>query len=729
MKFGLEEPAQKMGHSFASGKFDLNQASALPLAAFSAAVKALTQYIVASDKLQIIQGELKSALEDFDMVRIMDALPGCEDLFTSKGSFRHSSSISNRQSVTAGSLRAERTAGLRMSFGGKEAINRLQSFGGKEAVLRLQHAICVMLKTICSNLKGLVLFIDDLQWSDVSTIELLRSIAVRKDIPSLLIVGAYRDDEVTDSHPLMIHIKDNKDYGIRTTTLQVGNLSCHNVKSLIAEALRMEGNEDAVNALATTIHKKTDGVAFYVLVFLKSIYDQDLLEFNFGLMKWVWDEEKVDARLVTENVTTILINKLKQHDEESQKVLQVASCLGATFSTPMVAMIVDGLSSEELTEVSLTDDDDDEEGAATEVAIIIAALECDGLIETERGSSTRYRFCHDKIQSAAFMLIPAGRRNSLRGEIGDILMQKLDPEELEENLFTVVSLRNCNMAALTSTSERQELAKMNLTAGLMASKTAAFDVALSFYRTGRKLLEASGWETDTDTMLQLFSNEAKACLITGDLDTMDKLVGEVLSKNVPVADKFVVYEVKITAANSAQRFQEALTTAIEVRRQLGLTCPSNKPISPFVVLKEYIKTSRMLGKRSPEDIANLPLLEDKRIAMGQRILMLMMGSAIYAQPTMYPILVFLQVRTSVKHGIDKSSCNAFATFGVLLCGAFGKFERGREMAKAVDLLLENPDHRSMQSMCMFICENFIYHWTSPIQATFAPLLSGYQKGE
>lgn len=142
-----------------------------------------------------------------------------------------------------------------------------------------------------------------------------------------------------------------------------------------------------------------------------------------------------------------------------------------------------------------------------------------------------------------------------------------------------------------------------------------------------------------------------------------------------------------------------------------------------------MKTKRMLGSRNAEDIANLPLLNDERIAMGQCLLENMMAAAIHAQPTMYPILVFRMVRESIKHGVDKTACIAFASFGILLCGAFGKFERGREMAKAVDLLLENPDHRSMQSMCMFICESFIYHWSCPIQATFAPLLSGYQKGE
>ena len=527
-------------------------------------------------------------------------------------------------------------------------------------------------------------------------------------------MGAYREDEVSQSHPLMLQLKDNEDCGVKTTALEVGNLSQDSVLTLIAEVLRMDDHDDVVSTLATTIYKKTDGVAFYVLVFLKSIYDEDMLQFNFGTMRWHWDDDAVKERLITENVTTIMINKLKRYDETAQTILSVASCLGTTFSMSTVAKIAESI---------LSPDDKTEQ-----VSDIFAKFEADGLFEM-KGSSSIFRFIHDQVQEAAFTLIPADKSDTFRGEIGATLMKKMNPEELEDNLFVVVGLRNCAKAFITSISERQELARMNLTAGLMASGNAAFDVSIAFYRTGRNLLGESGWETDADTMVQLCSNEAKACFITGDLDTMNELVDKVLRTNASVDDKFMVYEVKIRAANSAQRFDEALNTAIDVRHLLGLTSPSNKPSSPLLFIKELIKTSRMLGKRTAEDIVNLPLIEDPHIAMGQQMIDLMCSAAVFGQPTIYPLLVFLQVRTSIKYGINKSSCNAFATYGVLLCGALGKFDRGREMAKAVEMLLENPDYRSMQSMSIMLCENMIYHWTSPLQATLAPLLSGYQKGE
>lgn len=508
----------------------------------------------------------------------------------------------------------------------------------------------------------------------------------------------------------MLQIQDNEANGVETTILEVGSLSLGHTQSLVADALRMEDNEEAVSTLAATIHKKTSGNAFFVIVFLKSLYDEALLHYSFGSMKWIWDDDEVNSKLVTENVATILINKLKGFNESSQMALQVAACLGASFSAPIVSMVLRELSNSE-TDSSMVEE-----------------FEEDGLWEKERGTSTKRHFSHDQIQYAAFGLIPPEKRDSFRGQIGDILMQKLELDDLEEQLFEVVSLRNCAKASMSGT-DRQELARMNLKAGLRASMNAAFDTAVVYYRTGRELLGAAAWDTDGKTMLQLCSLEANACFINGDLVTMRQLIDEVLSKDISIEDKFKAYEIKIVAASGEAKFGEAIDDAIEVRRQLGLSTPANKPASTLIVLKEYFKTSRVVGNRTPEELASLPELQNQKIIMGQRMLELLTTSTYLSQPKMYPLILFLLTRASIKHGINASACDAFSGFGIILCGAFGKFNRGRDMARAAELLLENPDYGRMQSRTSFICEGLVYHWTAPLHGTLASLLAGYQKGE
>lgn len=179
MKKGLEEPAKKMGLTFVEGKFCLNKHSALPLSAFSEAMSNLTQCVMDSDKVQVIQKDLKAAFQDHEIVGIVDALPGCEGLFTSGGEENANGQITDTGGEVQVGEKEGRRFSIRSSFVIKRRqcsirnVKRIPSFGGKEAVQRLQYAICVMLKVICSNLKGLVLFIDDLQWSDVGTTELL----------------------------------------------------------------------------------------------------------------------------------------------------------------------------------------------------------------------------------------------------------------------------------------------------------------------------------------------------------------------------------------------------------------------------------------------------------------------------------------------------------------------------------------------------------------------------
>jgi len=260
-----------------------------------------------------------------------------------------------------------------------------------------------------------------------------------------------------------------------------------------------------------------------------------------------------------------------------------------------------------------------------------------------------------------------------------------------------------------------------------ASKNSAFDSAVVYFKAGHKLMGPSGWNTDKDTMLALCNEGANACFICGDLVTMNKLLAEVLSRDIPVQDKFNVYKVKVVSYHANGEFDKALSTAIDFRKQLGLSTLKNKPVNTLVVIKEFIKTKRALGKRTAEDISNLPELTDERIIMGQRMLELSASASFAAQPTLLPLIIFALVKTSLKSGVNASSCDAFAGFGFLLC-ALGKPQEGREMSRAVDLILAKPNMDRMKSRSIFVCEGMIHHWTAPVQNTLGPLLGGYQEG-
>jgi len=580
------------------------------------------------------------------------------------------------------------------------------------------------------------LFIDDLQWSDKATLELLRSIVLDKEIPSLLIVGAYREDEVPDHLPLASLIED-LEHNVTVTQMNIGNLDVDAVKPIVADSLGMDEDDTKIGSLAEIVHKKTEGNPFFVTIFLTSLYDDKILQYNFGSMKWTWDDELVDSKIVTDNVASVLVNKMTRLRDEAQRMLMVASCLGGSFKASAIAEIMKTMSDGEIrssmrsssltfsvSELGSHDSFISRNGSDSSVASSIKEFEEEGLVEVDNNNCY---FVHDQIQSAAFDLIEPEQRNSFKGRIGSILLSTLSSDELDENLFDVVSLLNCSESLITD-EERAQAAKMNLKAGTKASENGAFDAAKNFYDAGRGALGTTGWEDHPKLMLDLCSDGANACFVTGDVETMNELIDEVLSKDIATTEKYRVTEIKAKSLHALGKPDESIAVALDFRRQLGLPTPKRKPASTFSILKNFMKVKRMLKNKSAEDIANLPELDDERQAMGQRLNELLVVDLFQCEPSMLPLIIFLMVTTTLKHGLNPTSCDAFARLGLLLCGPFGKPHEGREMAKAAELILEQPGMHRITSKTIFVTQCFCFHWTAPLHDTIAPLLKGCEEG-
>ncbi|KAK1740394.1 putative AAA ATPase [Skeletonema marinoi] len=732
---GLGDPAANRGYIFASGKFE--DKLLRPLSAFSDAMTCLAKCITVehnkkggllsssggSSIAALVRDKIQNEFDETDAEQLRRVLPGCAELL---GARRSSLFCSPSQS------QADSAALFRSGSGSR--LGSLNLLGGKESVSQMQYAVRRLLKIVCSHFKGVVLFIDDLQWSDTATLDLLKSIVLDGEIPSLMIVGAYREDEVPDHHPLAFHIRELQEMKVSITKIKIGNLSVDYAIPLVAEALGMDDDDSKVKSLAETIHRKTDGNPFFILMFLRSLYDEKLLQFNFGVMKWTWDEDAVNSKIVTENVATVLVNKMNRLQEETQRMLMVASCLGATFRLSAVMTVMKNISRVEMrasmgalmrsvsgtaatmgnSSASLLSSDlsnacTDHDGSDSSYASSVEEFEGEGLCEVD---NEECRFMHDQIQSAAFELISPEQRDSFRGRIGSVLLRSLSTEELEASLFEVVGLLNCAASNSNVTDEeRHELARMNLKAGIKASENAAFDTAKVYFKTGCDALGSRGWEGDNRTMLDLCSHGANACFVTGDFDSMNALIDEVLSKDIDTKEKFRVSEIKVKSLHNIGKFNESIDAALDFRRQL-----------------EFIRVKKLLKNKSAEDIANLPELDDERYEMGGRMNEYLATCIYRVEPTMLPLIIFQSVTTSLKHGLSSSSPSGFAGLGMLLCGPFGKPHEGREMAKAAELILQKPGMRSRAVYTVFITQTFCYHWTSPLQDTIEPLLECYQIG-
>ena len=231
--------------------------------------------------------------------------------------------------------------------------------------------------------------------------------------------------------------------------------------------------------------------------------------------------------MVTQNVATALVDLLRSSmSEASQNALKVAACLGTSFSPSMVALALEN----EQGDVSSLDNST----SSSDISECIDELEETGLLERE--SDEVLRFAHDQIQLSSLNLIPRNDRSLFKSKLGDVLMKKIDADTLDDHLFEVVSLRNSSIESVPG-DERVLMARMNLRAGMKAAKNGSFDTAETYFKAGRELLGDAGWKDKPDMAVQLYSEGANACQVCGDFETMDRLIAQVLAKDISIEAK------------------------------------------------------------------------------------------------------------------------------------------------------------------------------------------------
>jgi len=280
---------------------------------------------------------------------------------------------------------------------------------------------------------------------------------------------------------------------------------------------------------------------------------------------------------------------------------------------------------------------------------------------------------------------------------------------------------------------KKQAAEQNLKYGMKALEHSIFEIAADQFKEGILNLGPNyKWHEgeDNSTALTLYSEGAFACYTTGDYDTMNELIDEVVKQDISIEEKFRCYEIKMLAYETLGDNNLSLDLGIEVRKQLGFYTPPNKPVSNLSILTGYVKANYLLGKKTPEDLASLPQLTDTRVIMAHKMLEMIGLDCFVCQPTLFPLIVFLNIKETLQYGIDPASPSlAFISFGILLCGVFGELQRGREMARASMLILSKAQSmptRKIISFHTFIAQGCIYHWTANLQETLAPLRKGYE---
>lgn len=562
----------------------------------------------------------------------------------------------------------------------------------------------------------LALFVDDLQWADAASLRLLQLIATTPNSHYLLLIGAYRDNEVGPAHPLRLTIEEIGQAGVRINSIALAPLDQTHVTQLLADTL---GQSEAAEPLARLALAKTEGNPFFLKEFLKSLHANGLLRFDFQTGHWQWDLTQIQAQSITDNVVELMAGQVQRLAAETQQALKLAACVGNHFTLAAVAAV---------SEQSLRQTTADLQPAVAagliwplNDAYKLLDFDTAGLAETV---TVEYKFAHDRIQQAVYSLIPADERQMTHYRVGRLLWQKTAPEEREQRLFDIVNQLNQGCEQIDRPEERQELARLNAQAGRKAKASAAYKPALAYLQAGLELVGADGWTRCYDLTRELHVEAAEAAYLNGDFEQMEQLVDAVLQHARSVLDKVPAYEVRIQAYTAQNKLQEGIGVALSVLRLLGVYLPPT-PHRAHVVRGLLTTRLRLLGK-DDEQLMNLPAMTDPTRLAAVRILASVTSAAFIGAPNLYALIVFTIINLSVKYGNTGLTAYAYATYGLILCGIVGDIDSGYRFGSLALALAKQSEGRQFRAKIHYVFNGFIRHWKEPLRATLEPLLQTYQ---
>jgi len=570
--------------------------------------------------------------------------------------------------------------------------------GGQEAQNRFNYVMQNFIKAITNKKHPIIIFIDDLQWADSASLSLLKTLVTDKENTHLLCVGAYRDNEVSPTHPLVSILAEIKNEADNLNEITVGNLDEKATLKLLSETLHHAPDEN-LQALNQVILSKTQGNAFFIHQFLKHLYEEEWLQFSFQEKKWKWDNSQIQQTDFTDNVVDFMAQKVKTLPQKTRKLLELASCIGNKFDIQTLQVIA-----------SQNDLKTDLDTAILEGFIF----------PTQLG---HYKFVHDRVQQAAYSLFSETEKQHTHLKIGRILYQSLSEEKCKERIFEIVG--HYNLAEEIFTAEDKKIALiLNQQAGVKAHKATAYQSTILYLNKSLELLPASHWESHYEQSLLIYEFLVEAYYLHGEFEQMDFIAGELIKNTVNLPDQIKTHEICILSQITRLNPQQSLQIGLEMLSKLGISMPENP--TPQDIGMAVTETVSLFEGKSIDTLLSLPEMKTDRERITLRLLMSIFPSTFIGKPELFPIVVCECVKTSLKYGVIPLSSFAFANFGLLL-SAFGYVEKGYFFGEVAEKLINQFDNKVYKTKVLNNTRIF-HHLTTPVKKTFDKLRVAYRNG-
>ncbi|MEG4030223.1 MULTISPECIES: AAA family ATPase [unclassified Microcoleus] len=570
----------------------------------------------------------------------------------------------------------------------------------------------------------LVLFLDDLQWADSASLKLLQLLITDTESEYLLLIGAYRDNEVSPTHPTIQTIEQIEKTGAVVNNIVLQALDISNVRQLVADTL--QGDNNSIK-LADLLFNKTQGNPFFLTQLFKTLYSEQLLKFDFIKTRWQWDLKQIHSLGIADyNVVELVAKNIQKLPESTQQILQLAACIGNRFNLDVCAIVnkkspletADNLWSALQSGLILPLSND------YKIPLAFQSEEQETLLFDE--SRVGYKFLHDRVQQAAYSMIPETQKKATHLKIGTLLLDQYAENALEENIFDIVNQLNIGVEFITQQSEKNQLANFNLIAGRKAKAATAYEVAVRYLNVGLELMPEDSWQSHYELTRDIYLETLEAEYLNLNFEKTQKLSKIVISQTKTLLETIKVYELKIPFYLSQNQPQKALETALQVLKKLGISLPLHP--NNISIMLELFRTKFIVGRKQIRDLASLPEMTSPDHLAAIRILMNIIPAAFAASPALFPLVVFKIVYLSVKYGNAALSAQGYCMYGMLLCGVLEDTDSGYQFGQLALTLLEQFNAKEIKAKVYHSFNHFIRECKEPIKNTIIPLTEAFKSG-
>ena len=564
----------------------------------------------------------------------------------------------------------------------------------------------------------LVIFLDDLQWADSASLNLLKLLMDESEVGYLLVLGAYRDNEVFPAHPLILTLDEINKQGANIETVTLAPLSQNDINRLVADTLLC--TTELAAPLSQLVYQKTKGNPFFSTQFLKGLYEDGCINFEAEAGYWQCDMSEVRQLALTDDVVEFMVGRLQKLPEANQNVLKLAACIGNQFGLGILAVVCE--QTQEKVAENLW--------RGLQEGFVIPQTDTYKFFQGEEQEnksveniSVNYRFLHDRVQQAAYSLIPEGEKQATHLQIGRLLSKKQSPEEQDTNIFTIVNHWNQGIKLIADPTEQDYLIQLNLTAGEKAKGSAAYRAALKYFQTALSLMDVESWQTNYPLTLKLHENYAEAAYLTGDFELMETIIEQVIECGQDLLDLVKVHEIKIQAKIAQTQQLSAINIGIEFLGLLGLEVPES--LQPEDLQVELVAISQLMEGKAVAELSNLALMEDRKQLVKVNILTNLIPASYQANPTLFPWIVCQLMQLSIQYGNTVHSSNIYSCYGIVCILALQDFTLATEYGKLACQLDLSP-----QSGDGFrgnvLTATFISHHSTHVKESIPLLLKAYQ---